>query len=180
MGGTVRHQSRHAQSPLPAPSVAIIGTVCHHSTGTKRHYSGGVRAPDPGPRWHQAAEIGRSSGRMRPETGTGHDYSGHGGRRRGLRPAWLITIRASGAREVRHELSAVLFMVSVTSTAGCNEGDPSGLLLGVPRLRGTVIFRVGLLKKHLCVREVAWSNITAKRCTSLVNKGREGPVALDR
>jgi hypothetical protein len=49
-------------------------------------------------------------------------------------------------------------------TAGCNEVDPSGLLLGVPRLRGTVIFRVGLLKTHLCVREVAWSNITAKRC----------------
>ena len=48
-------------------------------------------------------------------------------------------------------------------TAGCNEVDPSGLLLGVPRLRGTVIFRVGLLKKHLCVREVSWSNITAKR-----------------
>jgi hypothetical protein len=48
-------------------------------------------------------------------------------------------------------------------TAGCNEVDPSGLLLGVPRLRGTVIFRVGLLKKHLCVREVEWSNITAKR-----------------
>jgi hypothetical protein len=48
-------------------------------------------------------------------------------------------------------------------TAGCNEVDPSDLLLEVPRLRGTVIFRVGLLKKHLCVREVEWSNITAKR-----------------
>jgi hypothetical protein len=47
--------------------------------------------------------------------------------------------------------------------AGCNEVDPSDLLLGVPRSRGTVIFRVGLLKKHLCVREVVWSNITAKR-----------------
>jgi hypothetical protein len=49
------------------------------------------------------------------------------------------------------------------TTAGCNDVDPSGLLLGVPRLWGTVIFRVGLLKKRLCVREAAWSNITAKR-----------------
>jgi hypothetical protein len=54
--------------------------------------------------------------------------------------------------------------VTSWAAASCNEVDPSGLLLGVPRLRGTVIFRVGLLKKHLCVREVAWSNITAKRC----------------
>jgi hypothetical protein len=49
-------------------------------------------------------------------------------------------------------------------TAGCNEVDLSGLLLGVPHLKGIIIFRVGLLKKHLCVREVIWSNITAKRC----------------
>jgi hypothetical protein len=49
-------------------------------------------------------------------------------------------------------------------SSSCNEVDTSGLLLGVPRLRGTVIFRVGLLKKHLCVREVVWSNITAKSC----------------
>jgi hypothetical protein len=58
----------------------------------------------------------------------------------------------------------VLPYVTSWAAAGCNEVDPSGLLLGIPRLRGTVIFRVGLLKKHLCVREVAWSNITAKRC----------------
>src|SRR5215213_9828271 len=53
-------------------------------------------------------------------------------------------------------------------TAGCNEVDPSGLLLGVQYgvqyLRGTVIFRVSLPKKHPGAREVAWSNITAKRC----------------
>jgi hypothetical protein len=37
-------------------------------------------------------------------------------------------------------------------------------------LRVTVIFRVGLLKKHLCVREVAWSNIIAKRCQKFISK----------
>ena len=31
--------------------------------------------------------------------------------------------------------------VASWAAAGCNEVDPSGLLLGVPRLRGTVIFR---------------------------------------
>src|SRR5215212_9547534 len=55
----------------------------------------------------------------------------------------------------------------LTPTAGCNEVDPSGLLLGVQYgvqyLRGTVIFRVSLPKKHPGAREVAWSNITAKR-----------------
>jgi hypothetical protein len=35
-------------------------------------------------------------------------------------------------------------------TAGCNEVDPSGLLFGVTHLRRTVIFRVGLLKRHPC------------------------------
>jgi hypothetical protein len=54
--------------------------------------------------------------------------------------------------------------VAPWAAAGCNEVDPSGLLLEVPCSKGTVIFRVGLLKKHLCVREVMWSNITAKRC----------------
>jgi hypothetical protein len=54
--------------------------------------------------------------------------------------------------------------VASWAAVGCNEVDTSGLRLGIPRLRGTVIFRVGLLKKHLCVREVVWSNITAKRC----------------
>src|SRR5215210_6361376 len=51
-------------------------------------------------------------------------------------------------------------------TAGCNEVDPSGLLLGVQYgvqyLRGTVIFRVSLPKKHPGAREVAWSHVTAK------------------
>ena len=31
-------------------------------------------------------------------------------------------------------------------------------------MKEIVIFRVGLLKKHPCAREVAWSNITPKRC----------------
>jgi hypothetical protein len=31
--------------------------------------------------------------------------------------------------------------VASWAAAGCNEVDPSSLLLGVPRLRGTVIFR---------------------------------------
>jgi hypothetical protein len=61
----------------------------------------------------------------------------------------------------RAALTAIMF---VLVTAGCNVVDPSGPLLGVPRLRGTVIFRVDLLKRHLCVREVAWSNFTAKCC----------------
>jgi hypothetical protein len=52
-------------------------------------------------------------------------------------------------------------------TAGCNEVDPSDLLFGVPHLRGIVIFRGGLLKKHQCAREVARSNITAKRCRAV-------------
>jgi hypothetical protein len=62
------------------------------------------------------------------------------------------------------ELKSVCVPPYVASWAAavCNEVDPSGLPLGVPRLRGTVIFRVGLLKKHPCVREVVWSNIIAK------------------
>ena len=55
-------------------------------------------------------------------------------------------------------------LVEAVLTAGCNEVDPSGLLFGVPHLKGIIIFCVGLLKKHPCTREVAWSNITAKRC----------------
>src|SRR5215212_1931912 len=62
--------------------------------------------------------------------------------------------------------------VSSDHTAGCNEVDPSGLLLGVQYgvqyLRGTVIFRVSLPKKHPGAREVAWSNITAKRYRSMI------------
>ena len=56
---------------------------------------------------------------------------------------------------------------SHTPTASCNEVDSSGLLFGVPHLKGIVIFRAGLLKKHPCAREVARSNVTARRCILL-------------